>query len=274
MLGSMISGFRTNCFRIAATLLLAVASLAVRAESVLITGSSTGIGLEFAKQYAARGWTVYATHHFPQTPKSLTDLKAQYPKLVQIELLDVTRDDHVAALAKKLKGKPIDVLLNNAAIKRVGPIRDRQANKGQYFGTLDFKQFHQFMDVNTAGPLRVIQGFIENVRISRQKKLVTISSGAGTISVLPNAATDYWYRISKAALNQAMRLVSVEVRDEGIIAVMFHPGGVEVESFQGQNIPGLIPTPVAVGKMMKVIDGLTLKDSGRFLTNDGDNQPW
>jgi hypothetical protein len=58
------------------------------------------------------------------------------------------------------------------------------------------------------------------------------------------------------------------------IAVMFHPGGVEMESFQGQNIPGLIPTPVAAGKMMKVIDALTLRDTGRFLTNEGDDQPW
>jgi NAD(P)-dependent dehydrogenase (short-subunit alcohol dehydrogenase family) len=248
--------------------------LFARAEAVLITGSSTGIGLEFAKQYAARGWTVYATHHFPQTPKSLADLKAKYPRLVQIELLDVTRADHVAALKTKLKGKPIDVLLNNAAIKRMAAIRDREGNRGQYFGSLDFDQFDQFIHVNTAGPLRVIQGFIDNVRISRQKKLVTISSAAGTISVLPNAASDYWYRISKAALNQAMRLVSVELRNEGITAVMFHPGGVEVESFQGQNIPGLIPTPVAVGKMMKVIDGITINDTGRFLTNDGVDQPW
>jgi NAD(P)-dependent dehydrogenase (short-subunit alcohol dehydrogenase family) len=260
--------------RLTAFALLGALATVVRAEAVLITGSSTGIGLEFAKQYAARGWTVYATHHFPETPRSLAELKAQYPALVQVELLDVTRDEHVALLATKLKGRPIDVLLNNAAIKRTGPIRDRQANQGQYFGTLDFQQFQQFLDVNTAGPLRVIQGFIENVRLSRQKKLVTISSAAGTVSVLPNASTDYWYRISKAALNQAMRLVTVEVKDLGITAVMFHPGGVEVESFQGQNIPGLIPTPVAVGKMMKVIDGLTLRDTGRFLTNEGDDQPW
>jgi NAD(P)-dependent dehydrogenase (short-subunit alcohol dehydrogenase family) len=257
-----------------AAALLAIAAVAAHAEAVLITGSSTGIGLEFAKQYAARGWTVYATHHFTETPRSLTDLKAQYPKLVHIELLDVTRSDHVAALAAKLKGRPIDVLLNNAAIKRFGSLRDRATNKGQYFGSFDFQQFQQFMDVNAAGPLRVIQGFIDNVRISRQKKLVTISSAAGTVSVLPNAASDYWYRMSKSALNQGMRLISVDVKALGIIAVMFHPGGVEVESFQGQNIPGLIPTPVAVGKMMKVIDGLTPRDSGRFLTNEGDDQPW
>lgn len=255
----------------AAAMLFAVVA---QAEAVLITGSSTGIGLEFARQYAARGWTVYATHHFAETPKSLSDLKAQYPSLVNIELLDVTRDDHVAALAAKLKGKPIDVLLNNAAIKRFGPLRDRVANKGQYFGTLDFEQFKQFMDVNAAGPLRVAQGFAQNVRLGGQKKMVTISSAAGTVSLLPNDASDYWYRISKSALNQAMRLLSVDMKKEGITVVMFHPGGVEVESFQGQGIQGLMPTPVAVGKLMKVVDGLTIKDSGRFLNNDGGDQPW
>jgi NAD(P)-dependent dehydrogenase (short-subunit alcohol dehydrogenase family) len=247
---------------------------AAHAEAVLITGSSTGIGLEFAKQYAARGWTVYATHHFPETPKSLVDLQLKFPGLVHVELLDVTRADHVAALGAKLKGKPIDVLLNNAAVKRVAPIRDREGNKGQYFGTLDFDQFDQFIHVNTAGPLRVAQGFVDNVRIGNQKKMVTISSAAGTVSVLPNSATDYWYRISKAALNQAMRLLSVEMKGDGITVVFFHPGGVEVESFQGQNIPGLMPTPVAVGKLMKVIDGVTIRDTGRFLNNDGGDQPW
>ena len=244
------------------------------AAAVLITGSSTGIGLEFAKQYAARGWTVYATHHFDQTPQALVELKARYPKLVHVELLDVTRNDHVAALAAKLRGKPIDVLLNNAAIKRSGKFRDRESNQEQYFGTLDFNAFHQFLDVNTAGPLRVVQGFIANVRLGSQKKLVTISSSDGSVSVLPDSATDYWYRISKAALNQAMRLLAVEFRGEGIIVATFHPGRVAVESFEGQGLTGLMPTPVAVGRMMQVIDGLTMQDSGRFLTNEGRDRPW
>jgi NAD(P)-dependent dehydrogenase (short-subunit alcohol dehydrogenase family) len=257
---------------IAAVALLA--SAPVNAAAVLITGSSTGIGLEFAKQYAARGWTVYATHHFAEIPQPLVDLNARYPQLVHIELLDVTRDDHVAALAAKLMGKPIDVLLNNAAIKRNGRFRDRETNKEQYFGTLDFDAFHQFLDVNTAGPLRVVQGFIANVRLGEQKKLVTISSSDGSVSVPPGSASDYWYRISKAALNQAMRLLAVEFRDQGIIVATFHPGRVAVESFEGQGLAGLTPTPAAVGRMMKVIDGLTGKDSGRFMNNEGRDLPW
>jgi NAD(P)-dependent dehydrogenase (short-subunit alcohol dehydrogenase family) len=261
-----------------AALLLALSmtmlSRAVQAGSVLITGSSTGIGLEFARQYAARGWTVYATHHFPKTPDTLAQLAQMFPQTVHVEVLDVTKQTDIDALATKLKDKPMDVLLNNAALKRFALLRDRDGNKGQYFGTLDFDQLDQFVHVNVAGPLRVVEGFIDNVRLGTQKKLVTISSAAGAVSIAPNAATDNWYRISKAALNSAMRLLAVQFKDEGITVVMFHPGGVKVESFADVDFPGMLPTPVAVGRLMHVIDGIRSKDSGRFLTNEGADHPW
>lgn len=246
----------------------------VQAETVLITGSSTGIGLEFAKQYAARGWTVYATHHYAQAPESLTALQKQYPQAVKIELLDVTKVEHITALKAKLAGAPIDILLNNAGLIRTAQLRDREGNRNQILGTLDYQLGSQFMDVNVFGPLRVIEGLLDNVKASKQKKLITISSAAGMVSVLPNSADHYWYRSSKAALNSAMRLVSLQVKPDGVIVAFFHPGGVAVESFAGQNIPGLAPPSEAIGKMVKTIDGLTIADTGRFLTNEGRDQPW
>src|SRR5262245_13164604 len=101
------------------TTVLATAALALglisgaQAETVMITGANSGIGLEFAKQYAARGWTVIVTHRRSQPPKSLADLVARYPK-VRIETLDVTNEAQVHALASKLAATPIDVLINNA----------------------------------------------------------------------------------------------------------------------------------------------------------------
>jgi hypothetical protein len=55
---------------------------------------------------------------------------------------------------------------------------------------------------------------------------------------------------------------------------MFHPGGVQVESFGTLKVPGFVPPAVAIGHMIKTIDGLSLKDSGRFLQNDGTDHPW
>lgn len=272
----LASRFRKACAT--ALPLLALALLAARpaaAETVLITGSSTGIGLEFAKQYAARGWTVIATHHYDKTPDSLAALQKEHPKNVRVEVLDVTKVEQIAALKSKLKGEPIDVLLNNAGLIRTEPLIPREGNRNQKLGTLDYKLGASFMDVNVFGPLRVIEGLADNVKASKLKKMVTISSAAGTVSgPVPQAGDHYWYRSSKSALNSVMKLVAADMKPSGVTVVFFHPGGVAVESFAGQNVPGLQPPAVIIPKLMKVIDEVTIADTGRFLTNEGKDQPW
>ncbi|HTC45626.1 MAG TPA: SDR family oxidoreductase [Steroidobacteraceae bacterium] len=258
--------------------LIAGAGMAA-AQTVLITGANQGIGLEFAKEYAARGWTVIATHRRPSTPEELAKLAARYPK-VRIERMDVTDPDQIAALGAKLKGMPIDILLNNAGLVRTEPVNKPGGNTNQMFGTLDYKLLDDFIHTNVAGPLMITETFIGNVKASRQKKIIAISSAAGSVSVppfMPNGSPvpdHYWYRISKAALNSAMRLLSAQFKDQGVIVVMFHPGGVQVESFGDDKLPGFVPPAEAIGKMIKTIDGLTLKDSGRFMDNDGKDHPW
>jgi thermostable 8-oxoguanine DNA glycosylase len=75
-------------------------------------------------------------------------------------------------------------------------------------------------------------------------------------------------------VNSAMRLLAVQFQKDEVIVVMFHPGGVRTESFKELNMPGLVPTEEAVGKMVKTIDGLTMKDTSRFLQNDGKDIAW
>jgi NAD(P)-dependent dehydrogenase (short-subunit alcohol dehydrogenase family) len=263
-----------------ATLAALVANATAAAETVLITGANQGIGLEFAKEYATRGWTVIATHRRPTTPEELAKLQKQYPAKVRIERMDVTDAAQIEALGAKLKGMPIDVLLNNAGLVRTDPVDKPGGNTNQMFGTLDYKLLDEFIHTNVAGPLKICETFIGNVRASKQKKIVAISSAAGSVSVppfMPNGSPvpdHYWYRISKAALNSAMRLLSAQFQKEGITVVMFHPGGVQVESFGNTKLPGFVPPAQAIGKMIKTIDGLTIKDTGRFLNNDGSDHPW
>ncbi|MCP5144078.1 MAG: SDR family oxidoreductase [Gammaproteobacteria bacterium] len=257
-----------------ATLLITAPLGAAWAETVLITGSNQGIGLEFAKQYAARGWKVIATHRRASVPQSLAELQQQYPQNVQVETMDVSDHAQIEALAAKLEGEPIDILLNNAGLIRYEPLDKPDNNMDQRFGTLDYKGLDQFIHVNVAGPLKVCESFVENVKASQLKKMVTISSAAGMVSMLPRGGDHYWYRISKAALNSAMRLMTVSLKDDGITVVMFHPGGVQVESFGDLKLPGFVPPEVAIGKMITTIDGLTFEDSGRFLQNDGRDHPW
>jgi len=271
---------RTKTFSILlACLAMSVAASRVPAETVLITGANQGIGLEFAKEYAARGWTVIATHRRTSTPEELATLAAKYPK-VRIERMDVTDAAQIEALGAKLKGQPIDVLLSNAGLVRTDPLDKPGGNQNQVFGTLDYKLFDDFMHTNVAGPLKIAETFIDNVKASKQKKIVAISSAAGSVSVppfMPNGSPvpdHYWYRISKAGLNSAMVLLSATVKKDGVTVVMFHPGGVQVESFGNFKLPGFVPPEEAVGKMMRTIDGLTLKDTGRFMDNDGKDHVW
>ena len=90
-----------------------------RGETVLITGANAGIGLEFVRQYAARGSTVIATHRRDETPDTLAALAAEYPN-VRVERMDVSVHAQINALAAKLANVPIDVLINNAAIWTIG----------------------------------------------------------------------------------------------------------------------------------------------------------
>jgi len=261
------------------TIALAAMPALAPAQTVLITGANQGIGLEFAKEYAARGWTVIATHRRTTTPDELARLAAKYPK-VRIERMDVTDAAQIEALGAKLKGVPIDVLLSNAGLVRTDPLDKPGGNTNQMFGTLDYKLLDDFIHTNVGGPLKICETFIGNVKASKQKKIVAISSAAASITVppfMPNGSPvpdHYWYRISKAALNSAMRLVSAQFKNEGVTVVMFHPGGVQVESFGNVKLPGFVPPQEAVGKMIKTIDGLSIKDTGRFLDNDGKDHPW
>jgi NAD(P)-dependent dehydrogenase (short-subunit alcohol dehydrogenase family) len=249
-----------------------------QADTVLITGANSGIGLEFAKQYAAKGWTVIATHRRDETPSTLKDLLARYAN-VHVEHMDVTKRDEIHALVVKLNGAPIDVLINNAGVVILGgkdgawrgPGADVQ---GQNFGTLNYEEFDVFMKTNVAGPSMVTEEFYQNVKASKQKKVIAISSSNGMITGKPLCCGLFWYRLSKAALNKLMISIAATVRKDGVTVVMFNPGAVRVEKQADLEFPGMLPTPVVVTDMIKVIDRLTIADSARFLQHDGTTQPW
>ena len=249
-----------------------------QADTVLITGANSGIGLEFAKEYAARGWTVIATHRRAETPPTLQALVDKYPN-VRAERMDVTKRDEIHALVVKLHGAPIDVLINNAGVVIMGgqdgawrgPGADVQ---GQNFGTLNYEEFDVFMKTNVAGPSMVTEEFFQNVKASKQKKVIAISSSNGMITGKPLCCGLFWYRLSKAALNKLMISIAATVQKDGVTVVMFNPGAVRVEKQANVEFPGMLPTPVVVAGMIKVIDELTIADTARFLQYDGTTQPW
>ena len=243
------------------------------AESVLITGSNSGIGLEFAKRYAARGWLVIATHRRDVIPDSLKELSAKYDN-VRVERMDVTKFDEIDALAEKLKDVPIDVLINNAAILSAGSLEDPETFTRQIIGSIDYSLFDPYMHTNALGPLKITETFLPHLRASKLKTVVAISSDGGTISVWDERPGFYFYAASKIALNMFMKRSAWDLKKDGIKVVMFHPGFVRTEKTRDLQFEGMIELDESVPGMMKVIDNLTMEDTGKFFTHTGEIQPW
>jgi NAD(P)-dependent dehydrogenase (short-subunit alcohol dehydrogenase family) len=245
-----------------------VATAADEAPTVLITGSSRGIGFELARQYAERGYQVIATARKPQDSKNLVALAAKQPR-VRLEALDVVDAASVAALAERLKGQAIDVLINNAG--------DTDEFRGQSFRKLAHDRFSYAMELNAHGPIRVAEALYPNVQAGRQKKILAISSLAGSFGAngggMPGG---YWYKSSKAALNMLMLSLANDVKAQGVIVACLSPGQVDTHGYaaRGITMPGTVDVAVSVGGLIKVIDGLTIAQTGTFIRYSGEVQPW
>ena len=147
--------------------------------TVLITGASRGLGLEFTRQYAADGWTVIATARDPGASAEL-DVVVRSGD-VRLHALDVADFAGIDALARTLAGQAIDVLVNNAGLMG-GQGAAAQGAKAQTFGVSDYVEWERVFRVNTLAPMRFAEAFVEHVAASGQKKIVTLSSVLGSIT--------------------------------------------------------------------------------------------
>ncbi len=236
--------------------------------TVLITGSNRGIGLAFAQYYSAEGWNVIATVRNPDDADELQALAASNAHLV-VEQLDVTDYARIDELAAEYAATPIDVLINNA-----GVYGDRGK---QEWDVLDPQTFHDINAINVLGPLRMSEAFADHVAMSKQKKIVSITSGAGSVSPDRIAGGGVFYAISKAALNMAMRQARVQLEPRGIIVAAIAPGIVYTDML-ATNRPSLVPRSRApeesVAGIAAVIASLDHTYDGRPRNHDGSVLPW
>jgi NAD(P)-dependent dehydrogenase (short-subunit alcohol dehydrogenase family) len=230
-------------------------------SSTLITGANRGLGLEFARQYAAEGWQVYATCRDPNSASELHRLADASDYKVQIMALDVTDLASVKTAAKELEGQAIDLLLNNAGVG--GP-------RGQTIGNIDYDAWANVLDVNTLGPLRVSEAFVDHVAGSERKLIVTLTSGMGSIADNTSGGA-FAYRSSKAAVNMVMRSLAIDLAPRGITCVVINPGWVRTD----MGGPHGTQTPAeSVTKLRRLIDNLKPIHSGKFFNHDGREYAW
>ena len=224
--------------------------------TVLVTGSNRGLGLEFARQYAADGWRVIACC---RKPDGADDLKAVTGE-VQIEAVELIDPASIRDLAERLKGEAIDLLINNAGV--LGP--------AQSFGDTDYSGFDTVMRSNVLGPMAMVEALLPNLEAGGIKTAVAISSGWGSIGTVGPGGR-YLYGPSKAALNMVVKAQSLDLRDKGVAAVAISPGWVETD--MGGEGADFTPEQ-SVGNMRALIAGLSLEDSGKFYSHKGHEIPW
>ncbi|MCC6172989.1 MAG: SDR family oxidoreductase [Gammaproteobacteria bacterium] len=234
--------------------------------TVLVTGANRGLGLEFTRQYCDAGWQVIATCRDPAGAAELQALRSQHPGL-EIEALDVGDFATIDALAARLAGRPMDVLLNNAGV--FGPKPGAEQDLRQNFGSMDYEVWTEVLRVNLMAPMKMAEAFVDHVAASAQKKIVAISSTEGSS---PNAKGGiYAYRTSKAALNMLMQNLAPDLAPRGIVTAAFCPGWIRTR-IGGPRAP--LEAPPSIAGLRRVIDGLTPENSGKFWLWTGERLPW
>jgi len=220
--------------------------------TVLITGCDTGLGPEFARQYAAEGWRVLATCLDPETAAA-----RGIPGEVSVLKLDVTDHAAIEELARRLAATPIDILLSNAGIGRPHPP----------FGQTDYANWQRIFETNTMGPMKLAESFVEHVAASEMKVMAFVSSRMGSIA-LNMTGGSYAYRSSKAGLNAIVRSLAVDLQPRQILVLALHPGWAKTE-------PGArVDVDRSVAGMRAVIQRCSRHETGSFLAFNDTPLPW
>lgn len=230
--------------------------------SVLITGASRGIGLEFATQFLDRQYQVFASCRNPEGAAGLLGLQEQAGDNLVVLPLDVTRGDSITKAAATVGGftSSLDILINNAGI--AGGQEDIEAVTGE-----DMIYTYR---TNAVGPFLVAQTFIPLLKSGNNPRIISITSRMGSIA--DNGGSGWYaYRASKAALNMVNANLAIDLKPGKIGAVVLHPGWVQTD--MGSS-GATLKVSESVAGLVDVIEGLTLADSGKFLDWSGMEIPW
>jgi NAD(P)-dependent dehydrogenase (short-subunit alcohol dehydrogenase family) len=238
-------------------------------KKILITGGSRGIGLEFARQFLAKGHRAFAASRYPEKSGALQELKAEFDQLLSICRLDVSDDRSRHRLFRQLSEEigQLDLLINGAGIASGNETRRYP------FGNLDQDDLCRCLLVNAAAPLMMTQEFFPLLEKGTEPVVANISSISGSIArKRAGGDTGYGYSASKTALNMMTRMLSHELQDRGIIVVSLHPGWVRTTMLYCENAP--LEPAESIGGLIQVIESLKIKDSGKFIDWQGNELPW
>ncbi|ETM44805.1 hypothetical protein F441_10288 [Phytophthora nicotianae CJ01A1] len=228
-------------------------------KTVLITGSTRGIGLALATHYTNAGWTVIGTARANSNTDNLAALSP-----FKIIVMDTTDEASVIKAARQLSGVAIDLLINNAGTgwltQIVEPTKD---------------MFMKLFEVNAVGAFLVSRELQSNLQLAAtihgSASIAQISSISGSLTHNSDGKFagafkgQCSYSTSKAALNMMTRSLAMNLRASNVIAVAVHPGYVGTD-LTGNTAP-LKPADAAAS-IANVVADLSIEDTGKFLNAD------
>ena len=219
--------------------------------SILITGANRGVGLALAELAAAKGEAVIGTYRGTSRPTVSG---------IDWQSLEVTEPDAHHALAQRLAGKPISLLVCNAGV---------YLEKGQSLETGYAKPlWDATFAVNVTGVFLTIQALLPNIRAAKGK-IAIISSQMASDTKAPGGS--YIYRASKAAVLNLGRNLSSDLKGEGIAVGIYHPGWVQTD--MGGSSADITAEQSAKGLMQR-FTALGPSTTGCFETWDGRAHPY
>ena len=217
----------------------------------LVTGANRGIGLEYCRQLKQRGENVIAVCRSASDELENLDISVE----TDVEL---TSDESIAHLVKRLDGQLIDVLINNAGIvERIS------------LDNLDLNSIRRQFEVNALGPLRLTQALLSN--LNKGSKIIMMTSRMGSIEDNTSGGS-YGYRMSKVALSMAGKSLSQDLKSKEIAVAILHPGLVKTRMTSFTD-SGITPEQSVKGLLAR-IDELNLENTGTFWHSNGEILPW
>lgn len=219
-------------------------------STVMIVGANRGIGLELCRQYQDKGYQVIAVCR-----SASDELKKLGVEVISD--IDVTQTESLKKLSHQIGDQKIDVLIHNAGIMR-----------SESLASLDPNVLLEQLTVNSVAPLITVSTLLP--KLNKGAKVAVMSSRMGSVTDNDSGGA-YGYRMSKSAVNAAFKSLSLDLKNQNIAVAVLHPGWVRTD-MTSHN--GLMDPPESVAGLIKVLDQLSLENTGQFWHTNGEVLPW
>jgi len=231
---------------------------ATSTRRVLLIGASRGLGLALAEEWARSFWHVTATVRGTDRT-GLHDLADRYPEEIEVESVDITVPEQIAALHSRLGQRTFDLLFVNAGVTN--------QPEGTVAAT-STDEFVRVMVTNALGPLRVIESLQDHVEPTGT--IGVMSSGQGSVANNERGGHEV-YRGSKAALNTFMRSYAARHLGEQRSLVLMAPGWVKTE-MGGPD--ALLSISDSIPNVVKTINALRNRPGLHYVNYRNQTVPW